>query len=482
MPLRLDIKREFAQRSERVKSVDFHDSEPWLLAALYNGHVCIWNYSTQTLVKSFEMCDLPLRCAKFVSRKQWIVVGADDMHLRVYNYNTMEKVKVFEAHTDYIRSIAVHPTLPCFLTSSDDMLIKLWDWEKGFQCANVYEGHSHYVMQVLFSPKDSNTFASASLDRTIKVWSILGQGVPNFTLEGHEKGVNCIDYYNSGDKPYIISGSDDRTIKIWDYTTKSCVHTLEGHSNNIATVNFHADLPIILTGSEDGTVRIWHSTMYRLETTLNYGLERVWSVATMTSSNKIAIGCDEGMVVIKMGSERPVVSMDTSGKVIWAKHHEIQTVNIRQASSTTDAPAEDGERLFMPVRDMGNCEVYAHTLIHSPNGRFVAVCGDGEYIIYTALRLQNKSFGTGFDFVWNVDSTQYAVRESSGKIVIFKNFAEHRSLRVPFLAESIHGGHFLLSLALSLYASTSGRNASSFVALMSRLPVYTGTKAGSLQP
>ena len=42
---------------------------------------------------------------------------------------------------------------------------------------------------------DTNTFASASLDRTIKVWS-LGQPTANMTLEGHEKGVNCIDYYS----------------------------------------------------------------------------------------------------------------------------------------------------------------------------------------------------------------------------------------------------------------------------------------------
>jgi len=98
------------------------------------------------------------------------VAGADDMFIRVYNYNTMDKVKVFEAHTDYIRCVAVHPTLPYVLSSSDDMLIKLWDWEKGWICTQIFEGHSHYVMQVTFNPKDTNTFASASLDRTIKVY------------------------------------------------------------------------------------------------------------------------------------------------------------------------------------------------------------------------------------------------------------------------------------------------------------------------
>jgi coatomer subunit beta' len=55
------------------------------------------------------------------------------MHIRVFNYQTHEKVTAYEAHSDYIRSIAVHATQPYVLTSSDDMLIKLWDWEKGWK-------------------------------------------------------------------------------------------------------------------------------------------------------------------------------------------------------------------------------------------------------------------------------------------------------------------------------------------------------------
>lgn len=91
------------------------------------------------------------------------------MFISVYNYNTMDKVKAFEAHVDYIRCLSIHPTLPYVLSSSDDMLIKLWDWEKGWICTQFFEGHSHYIMYVSINPKDTNTFASASLDHTVKV-------------------------------------------------------------------------------------------------------------------------------------------------------------------------------------------------------------------------------------------------------------------------------------------------------------------------
>jgi len=225
MPLRLQIKKELTARSDRVKSVDIFPAEhPWVLAALYSGNVYIWDYSTNTLAKSFEMGTNPVRCARFIVRKNWVIAGTDDMKLRVYNYNTMEKVKEWEAHTDYIRFIEIHPNRPYVLSSSDDMSIKLWDWDRDFECIQVFEGHGHYVMMVKINPRDTNTFASASLDKTIKVWGLTAS-TPHFSLDGpgaHEKGVNCLDYYPGGDKPYLLSGADDRTVKIWDYQTKAC--------------------------------------------------------------------------------------------------------------------------------------------------------------------------------------------------------------------------------------------------------------------
>ena len=111
----------------------------------------------------------------------------------MFNYNTLDRVTAFEAHSDYVRCIAVHPTQPFLLTSSgmykkievlliglfdmsllkfaDDMSIKLWNWEKNWACQQVFEGHTHYVMQIVINPKDNNTFATASLDRTVKVFS-----------------------------------------------------------------------------------------------------------------------------------------------------------------------------------------------------------------------------------------------------------------------------------------------------------------------
>ncbi|KAG0196867.1 hypothetical protein BGX28_009673 [Mortierella sp. GBA30] len=440
MGMKLEIKKKLLAHSERVKSMDFHPTEPWMLASLYDGHAYIWNYETQALVKTFEVSDQPVRAAKFIARKNYVIAGSDDMQLRVFNYNTHEKVHSWDAHSDYVRCIAVHPTQPYVLSGSDDMTIRLWDWEKDWRCMQTFEGHSYFVMCITINPKDTNTFASACVDGTVKVWS-LGSSVANFTLDGHQNGVNWVDYYYGGEKPYLITAGDDSLVKVWDYQNKTCVQTLEGHTQNVTFAVFHPELPIIISGSEDGSVKIWHANTYRLENTLNYGLNRAWTIAYRRSSNDVALGYDLGSVVIKLGREEPTVSMDSGGKIIWAKHNDIQTANVKASMGDE---TKDGERIACAAKDLGSCEVYPQTLQHSPNGRFVVVCGDGEYIIYTALAWRNKSFGSGLEFVWALDSNEYAVRESTSKVKVFKNFKEKPNLiRLNYSAEGIFGGTLL---------------------------------------
>jgi coatomer subunit beta' len=106
--MKLDVKRQlFARRfnellgkqfgapnltffigSERVKGIDFHPTEPWVLATLYSGHVHIWSYETGSIVKTFELTDVPVRAGRFIARKNWLVAGSDDFQLRAYNYFT----------------------------------------------------------------------------------------------------------------------------------------------------------------------------------------------------------------------------------------------------------------------------------------------------------------------------------------------------------------------------------------------------------
>jgi len=77
----------------------------------------------------------------------------------------------------------------------------------------------------------------------------------------------------------------------------------------------------------------------------------------------VAVGFDEGAVVIKMGREEPAVSMDSSGKLIWARHSEIVSSIIKGV----DATIKDNEPISIPTKDLGTCEIYPQTLLVSPS-------------------------------------------------------------------------------------------------------------------
>jgi WD40 repeat protein len=87
----------------------------------------------------------------------------------------------------------------------------------------------------------------------VKIWDLATGGVLN--LRGHTAivvGLAC-----SPDGRRLATGSDDRTIKLWDTTTGEEVFTLRGHTSGVLSVGFSPDGQRIASGGYDRTVRVW---------------------------------------------------------------------------------------------------------------------------------------------------------------------------------------------------------------------------------
>jgi coatomer subunit beta' len=111
-----------------------------------------------------------IRAVKFIEPLQVFVFGDDKGYIHVYSYEKAEKLHNFRGHASWVNSLAVHPSEPLVLSASEDKLIKLWNWEAGWQCIRTFEGHARTVHQVKFNPQTAgNTFASCSFDDTMKV-------------------------------------------------------------------------------------------------------------------------------------------------------------------------------------------------------------------------------------------------------------------------------------------------------------------------
>lgn len=96
-----------------------------------------------------------------------------------------------------------------------------------------------------------------------------------------------------------------------------------------------------------------------------------WAAGTSKeNTNIIGIGYDEGSVIVRIGSDDPVVSMN-NGKVLWAKSMEILTSNLKAIDLIENKP---GERVDISSKEIGHTDIYPSYIRHSPNGHHFGLC------------------------------------------------------------------------------------------------------------
>ncbi|MGF1486433.1 MAG: CHAT domain-containing protein [Prochloraceae cyanobacterium] len=154
-----------------------------------------------------------------------------------------------ENHGDRVNDIIFSPDGKIIATASRDKTVKLWS-DRGKEITTL-RGHQEEVFAVSFSP-DGKTIATASCDKTVKLWNLRGREL--LTLSGHTGGVNNVLF--SPDGKIIATAGWDKTIKLWTKEGEK-IASFYAHNDTINKIRFSSDGDKILSSSSDKTVKLW---------------------------------------------------------------------------------------------------------------------------------------------------------------------------------------------------------------------------------
>ena len=238
------------------------------------------------------------------SNGQYIATGSGEKIIKVWEINTGLYLQSLSGHVSEINAITFSNTNQILATASVDRTVKIWDITKG-KCLKTLQGRADFVHSAVFSndnrtiitgsqhsinfwdidsqcistffktkdwlssliiSQDEKTIACANIsneDNFIRIWQIddlnsstTNYQIPNKILKGHNDNIWSIAFNPDGTK--IVSGSSDRTVKIWNSQTGQCLKTLSGHNRPVLCVSFSPNGNTVASCGGHSIIKLWN--------------------------------------------------------------------------------------------------------------------------------------------------------------------------------------------------------------------------------
>lgn len=193
----------------------------------------------------------PVYAADFTHDSKYVVTGGDDKTVRLYDAATGVLTKFIGTHTDWVWTVATHPSREVVATGSHDGTVRIWDYSTGARIAIIPIGEK--VWSVAFSP-NGNTLYVGSSD------AVASYNTNNWSLIQRSTVVSGIVYSvlpSSDGTMLAVAEGDIATSR--DATTLIIANSFRGHTGNVYSAALSPGKATIVTGGADFTVRQWNA-------------------------------------------------------------------------------------------------------------------------------------------------------------------------------------------------------------------------------
>ncbi|GAB6028415.1 hypothetical protein CHUAL_002575 [Chamberlinius hualienensis] len=296
-------KQQQEYHSAPVVCVDVSKDGTLGLSGSVDGTVKVWQLGTSSLRSTLEGHTGPITSVSCAPSSLFAASGSQDKTVRIWGLTLGHIVSTFKEHDAPISAVKVAADSRRVLSADIAGSIKLWGADNGL-VTHSWKGPTSFIdltTNIKFaicgdngnsvhlwtlSPEnqstqvhhkepilchaltiDSRHLITGSKDKSLKVWDVVG-GKLTQVLVGHTAAVTCVALAPLN-RVMVISGSDDCNVIAWDMQTGNIIHTLSGHSDAVTSVQLSVDGNSAVSGSKDQCICVWDSQSGQIVTAFN---------------------------------------------------------------------------------------------------------------------------------------------------------------------------------------------------------------------
>jgi WD40 repeat protein len=196
------------------------------------------------------------------------------------------------------------------VTASLDKSLKVWSAEGAVK--TTFTGHTDYLTSAAVA-RSGTRMVSGAFDKSVRLWDADTGGLA--VLTGHEAAVQCVAL--SADGAAAASGSSDRTVRLWDLESKQLRSVMTGHNAIVEAVAFSPAEKIIASGDAAGRLRFWDLSG-NVVADIDSRSPRIRCLAISPDGSWLAAGGSEGTVrLLAVADRREVIAQPAHKNTIY---------------------------------------------------------------------------------------------------------------------------------------------------------------------
>lgn len=254
-----------------VLQAQFSPDEKKIVTASYDRTAKIWNAATGQLLADLKGHTGYVSIAQFSPDGSKILTASEDTTARIWDALSGNLLIDLKGHTKEVIAAQFSPNGKRIITASKDNSLKIWDCDNG-KLLSTIEGDTpatngdliNNILIAAFSKDGKKAVIvhkyfecnpKLCIEKNVAFIYDIGGSRMLSVLQGHTDEINSVQFSPNGEN--IITGSRDNTAKIWDTDSGKLLIELKGHRNYVINAQFSSDGKKVITASGDKTAKIW---------------------------------------------------------------------------------------------------------------------------------------------------------------------------------------------------------------------------------